>query len=440
MVRVPSVRIAPPFPHGRPMCSLFVAIACIALAVSPSPVRAEAKEPPELTLRDALALTMERNPELAAFAREIRATEGALVQAGAIPNPVLGIAGENLGNARKAQAGDRTATLQIGQLIELGGKRSARIRLAETARDVATRDYEAKRAEILSRLALRFVDLLAAQDREALAEETLGLATHVADAVAKRVQAGKVSPVEETRARVALASSEVERDQARREVLVARTALAALWAQPDPRFVRAAGELEQLVPLPDYEALADRVRRNPELVRWSSEISRRRASLAVEKARSIPDVTVTAGVARFSELDDHAYLVGVSIPLPFFDTNQGGIAEATQRLDKGEDERRAVEARLAAELSQSWQRLAGIDREIRTLRTTLLPGARSAYEAATRGYELGKFGVLDVLDAQRTLFQARLQHLRALADYHRGVADIERLVGGPMDARTAQAK
>jgi cobalt-zinc-cadmium efflux system outer membrane protein len=422
---------------------LIVAIACALLAATvPWPVAAQDHQPPAaappqaagLTLADALALALQRNPELAAFSQEVRAAEAAVLQAGALPNPVLELGGENLGNSRKAQAGDRTTTLQIGQLIELGGKRAARIRLAETGRDVAGRDYEAKRVEVLSLVAQRFVDVLAAQGRATLAAESVELAQQVADAVAKRVQAGKVSPVEETKARLAVASAQVELEQTRRELIAARQSLGALWDERRPRFQQAVGELARRVPLPDYEALAERLRGNPELVRWTTEIARRQAGVEAERAKAVPDVTVSAGVARFSQFSDQAYMVGVAIPLPLFDRNRGGILEANRRLDKAGDERRAAEARLLAELAQAYQRLAAIDKEIEVLGSTLLPGAQSAYEAATKGYRLGKFGFLDVLDAQRTLFQTRSQQLHALADYQRGTAEIERLVGGPLEA------
>lgn len=391
-----------------------------------------AQEPAALTLRDALALALQRNPELAAFGKERSAAEAAILQAGVLPNPVLGIAGDNLGNARKAEAGDRTASIQLGQLIELGGKRDARVRVAEASRDLANWDYEAKRIEVLSAVAQRFVDLLAAQQRHRLAEEALALARQVADTVGKRVEAGKVSPVEETKARLAQASAEVELEQAARERASARSTLSALWGSHDPRFERAEGDLEKTTPLPAYEQLAERVRNNPELARWSSEIERRRAAVDGEKAKAVPDVTITAGVARFSQFDDRAYMFGISVPLPLFDSNRGGILEANRRLDKAADEQRATESRLLAALAQVYQRLAAIDKEIATLRTILLPGAQSAFDAATKGYQLGRFGYLDVLDAQRTLFQARAQNLRALADHHRGVSEIERLVGGPM--------
>ena len=393
-------------------------------------------EPAELTLRDALAFALARNPELAAFSQEIRATEAAVLQAGVLPNPTLDIGRDNLNNARKAEAGDRTTSLQIGQLIELGGKRAARIRLAQTGRDLANWDYEAKRTAMLSQVAQRLVDVLASQNRASLAEETVALTQQVTDAVAKRVQAGKVSPVQETKARLALASAEVDFEQAKRELISARQALGALWGEPNPRFHKAIGDLARTVPLPAYEKLAERVRNNPELARWATEIARRQAGVEAERAKAVPDVTLSAGVTRFSQFDDRAYMVGISIPIPVFDRNRGGILEASRRLDKAGDEQRAVGTRLTTELAQTYQRLAAVDKEIQIVRTTLLPGAQGAFDAAIQGYRLGKFGFLDVLDAQRTLFQARSQYLRALTDYQRGVGEIERLIGGPLDNPT----
>ncbi|MFA6311035.1 MAG: TolC family protein [Sterolibacterium sp.] len=403
----------------------------------PAPQPLTQSELGELTLRDALALALARNPELAAFSQELRATEGAVLQAGVLPNPILEIGRDNLSNVRKTEAGDRTTSLQLGQLIELGGKRAARVRLAETGRDLANWDYETKRIAILSQVAQRLVDVLASQSRKSLAEETVTLTQQVADAAAKRVLAGKVSPVEETKARLALASAEVEFEQAKRELISTRQALGALWGEPNPRFDKAIGDLAQTVTLPAYEKLAERVRNNPELARWSTELARRQAGVEAERAKAVPDITLSAGTTRFSQFDDRAYMVGISIPIPLFDRNRGGILEANRRLDKASDEQRAVETRLTTELGQSYQRLAAVDKEIQILRTTLLPGAQGAFDAAIQGYKLGKFGFLDVLDAQRTLFHARSQNLRALTDYQRGVIEIERLIGGPLNAPLA---
>jgi cobalt-zinc-cadmium efflux system outer membrane protein len=393
-----------------------------------------AAEPPEepageLSLRQALALTLERNPELVAFSHEIRANEAAVLQAGVLPNPVLELGAENLANTRLREEGDRTLSLGFGQLIELGGKRAARIRLAESGREVANREYEAKRLEVLSTTSQRFVDVLAAQQGVGLAAESLELAAQVANAVGRRVQAGKVSPVEETKAQLALAAARVESEQGKRQLAAARQRLSAMWAVTAPQFSQAAGELEQIPVLPPYEQLADRMRANPELARWGAEAARRRAGIDAERAKAVGDITVSAGVRRFSQFDDHALVLGLSIPLPVFDQNRGGILEANRRLDKALNEQRAAESRLTVALGEVYQRLGAVASEIEALRTSILPGARSAYDAATKGYQLGRFGILDVLDAQRTLFQARAQYVRALSEYHRGAAELERLAG-----------
>ena len=403
-------------------------------SVPAGPLNSEAEEPAfDLTLRQALALTLKFNLELSAYSHELRASEAALLQAGAMPNPVLDLNGENLSNNRLRANGDRTSTIQIGQLIELGGKRTARIKLAEAGRSLANWDYEAKRLDVLFRVSQIFIDVVAGQHGQALAGESNRLAQQVADTVGKRVLAGKVSPIEETKARIALSAAQIELEQAKRQLAVARKRLSTLWGNPNPRFQNAAGDLEKFTSMPAHERLAGRVRNNPDLARWTAEIARRQAAIETEKAKAVPDITLSAGMRRFSQFDDRAYLVGISIPIPVFDRNRGGILEASRRLDKTMDEQHAAENRLSTDLAQSFHRVSAIRNEIDTLRAAILPGARSAYDGATKGYQLGKFGFLDVLDAQRTLFQARSQHLRALADYHRGLSEIERLIGGPLE-------
>jgi cobalt-zinc-cadmium efflux system outer membrane protein len=415
------------------------AVAKTGATFSSQPESATIESESPLTLRQALALALKHNPELSAYSQELRASEAAVLQAGVLPNPVFDVTVDNLTNSRLRNDGDRTTTIQIGQLIELGGKRASRITLSETGRDLAKWDYEAKRIDVLSRISQYFIDVVAAQRGQALAGETLQLAQQVADAVGKRVLAGKVSPIEETKARLALSSAQIEREQAARQLAAARSRLAAMWNNSNPQFRYADADLEKFGPLPDYKLLAERVSNNPDLARWSSEVARRQASIDVERAKAVPDITLSAGLRRFSQFDDHAYTVGISIPIPVFDQNRGGILEANRRLDKSIDEQRAAASRLQTELSQIFHRVSAIRSEIDMLRTSILPGARSAYDGVTKGYQLGKFGVLDVLDAQRTLYQAQSQYLKALADYHRGLNEIERLVGGPLDAPAQNA-
>jgi cobalt-zinc-cadmium efflux system outer membrane protein len=392
----------------------------------------------DLTLREVLSLALLQSPELKAFAFEVRAREAAVLQAGLLPNPQLGVVAENFGN-NALQGFDSTAiTLQLSQLIELGGKRAARTEATQLARDLAGWDYERERIKVVAETHKAYVEVLSAQVRAALTEQVVDLAEEVAAAVAKRVTAGKVSPVEETKARVATASVRIELTRAERELEAARKRLAATWGSTAPRFKRALGVLEAVLPIPSLEQLMERLRRNPELARWATEIAERQAVIGLEETRAIPDLTASFGVRRFDEPADDALVVGISLPLPVFNRNQGAILEAQRRLTKAEEERRATEVRVATALSSAYQTLAGAHAEIIALKAQVLPGAQSAFEAATKGYRQGKFGLLDVLDAQRTLFGTKAQYLRALTDYHQSVAQVEGLIGERLEAVQTQ--
>ncbi len=124
----------------------------------------------------------------------------------------------------------------------------------------------------------------------------------------------------------------------------------------------------------------------------------------------------------------------MSIPLPLFDTNRGNVLEALRRSDKARDELSATQIRLDGEMAQAYEQLNMARQEVDALQKEILPGAQSAYDAATKGFEFGKFGFLDVLDAQRTLLQAKSQYLRALSEAHRAAAEIDRILGEPLHA------
>ena len=118
-----------------------------------------------------------------------------------------------------------------------------------------------------------------------------------------------------------------------------------------------------------------------------------------------------------------------SVPLPLIDRNQGGIREASADTRRAREERRAADARVRTEFIRAWQALELAGRQSATLRDQVLPSARSAFLASKEGFERGKFGYLNVLDAQRTLFEARENLIGALTRYHVAKAEVERLVG-----------
>jgi cobalt-zinc-cadmium efflux system outer membrane protein len=338
---------------------------------------------------------------------------------------------ENIGGTGSATKGARASetTMQLSQLIELGGKRAKRLRLAGLERELTGWDYEVKRLEVLTEAKKAFVEVIATAERLAFTADLLRLAEQVQRTVSARVQAGKVSPIEETRTRVTVSTARLQVQQARSVHEASRKRLAAFWGSTTSAFEGVSGTLETTTSIPSLEALTAQVQKNPDIARWVAEMAARRAQVEVAQSRAVPDLTVSGGVRYLNEVKEGTFVLGFSLPLPLFDRNQGGIQEAYARLSKAELERRAAEVRVSTALFDAYQNLVSAANEVTSLRSDVLPAAQEAFQAIQEGYRLGKFGLLDVLDAQRTFFETRGRSLEALATYHKAVADLERLSG-----------
>ena len=376
-----------------------------------------------VTLQRAVERAMQTHPALAAAGYEIAASEGALDQARRLRNPEAALTTEDV---RRNRA---TMTAQLNIPLELGGKRSARTRAAELGRDAVTQDAAVLRAELRADVTRTFFDLVIAQERLTLAQASDALAAQAESAAARRVQAGKVSPVEQTKAGVARASAAIELRDAGAELLVAQRALSAFWggaaAAPE-----ADGSAETLPIVPAEARQATNALDNtPRAVRARLEIDRRQALANVERSKRVPDVTVSVGAKRDSSANNNMAVLGIAVPLPLFDRNQGNLLEAQRLADKAFEDYRALQLEQNATLAQDVARLDAARTAVQSLRQDVLPGAQRAYDAARIGFDAGKFNFLDVLDAQRTLFLARAQYLAALSRAHQAAAGIDRILG-----------
>jgi cobalt-zinc-cadmium efflux system outer membrane protein len=228
---------------------------------------------------------------------------------------------------------------------------------------------------------------------------------------------------------VAEAGARVTLNQSESELRNSRRRLASLWGNTAPSFTEASGDVEQLPLVPTADLIVGRLEAAPQLRRAQRELERRKALVTLEQARSVPDFTVSLGVKRNLELPGEQALVALKVPLPIFNRNQGNLQEALRREDKAAEELQATQTALSATALQALENVNARRRDADLLRQEVLPGARSTYEAATIGFENGKFSFLEVLDAQRTLIAAKSQYLIALANFHRAQAELESLIG-----------
>nr|WP_256585465.1 TolC family protein [Pseudomonas sp. Irchel 3H3] len=398
------------------------AVLLLSLAVAASALPAMAQAAP-LTLERALQSAFADNPDLAAAQWEIGVAEGDRQQAGLIPNPQVSWEAED------TRRRSRTTTLMLSQPLELGGKRGARIEVAERAQDAASIELERRRNELRADVIQAFYSSTTAQQRLSLTEQSLLLAERGLRVAQGRINAGKAAPVEAMRAQVQLSQVRLQLRRAERDQATAYQQLAQVTGAPQATFTRAEEPTSALPAIASSQILLDRLPDTAELRLARLQINQKEASLGLEKALRIPDLTVSIG-SQYSETDrERVNLLGVSMPIPLFNRNQGNVLAAARRTDQARDLRNASELRLRSEVQSGLDQWATANTEVNAFNQVILPAAQSAVDSATRGFEMGKFNFLDVLDAQRTLFEARSQYLQAVADATDAWVRIERIYG-----------
>lgn len=411
----------------------FAALLTLTWVLFSAPVHAQLASPSGLSLKAAIQTALQHSPELKAAQNDLQASEGAVTQAGAWLNPELQALVED------TRAETRTTTWQLSQPFEIGGKRAARVSAAQWAQAQAALALQARQAQVRADATEAFFALALAQERVRLAQASSQLGEQALQAASRRVQAGKVSPVEESRAKVAQASLSIELVQAQSERRVAQQRLSSLLGVPASQVLVLDWQGTASEPSahaafwarsPDWLSHAEaQLAESPALRQQQLEVERRHALSELEAARRIPDVTLTVGTKRAQELGRQQALLGVALSLPLWDRNEGQVLQALRLQDKAVADLAAAQRALSTQWIELKERYVSAQAEAQALERDILPGAQSAWQAAVTGFEAGKFSFLETLDAQRTLFQARAQHLRALGEMHRTAADIDRLLG-----------
>ncbi len=401
----------------------------------------------DISLDEATALALQDNLNISVAMRGREIESAQLLQAASRPNPTLS------GQVEDLRSQNRIATIAISQQLETAGKRDKRMAAADAALAMADADILIAQAEISAKTYAAFYQVLAAQQAQTLAQELLQIATTSKQTTAKRVLAGKVSPVEETKAKVAEAGLKIDLANASQQLVSAKQRLGSLWAkglQPQglsPQNIPAeagysyvksnkhidyiaVGELEKLNNIPTLDDLMAQLADSPRLKKAALAISQKKSLVAIEQSKQTPDVTVSLGAQRNEELGGITQaVIGLSIPIPVFDKNQGNLQSARAKEFQSIDEKTALENQLQTELVDAYSRRQLHVDAASMYKNDILQGAQSAYEAARKGFEFGKFSFLEVLDAQRTLFQAKTQFIQTLALARQAEADMQSILG-----------
>lgn len=372
----------------------------LALALATS---AGAQEPSVLSLAEALRLSgveagpevPDLNPRIAAPQADAEAARALIEQARLRPNPDVSLEVENIAGSG-AFSGLRATeyTLSVGQRLELGDKRSARVRAATAEARVSELRSELALAELGLSVRERYVSAVAAAAAVELATDIVERNRELARIAGVLVEVGREPPLRALRAQAALAEAEANLQAAEAASHAARAALAALWGDVGP-----PPQVPAL--FPDIDPPAELLVSTRQLPLEIAQAERRAAEAAIARERSlrVPDPVVSAGVRRFEESNDQAFMVGVSVPLPIWNRNQGNIAAAQARLRAATAREAVVQADFEQAVLQARSDYLAAEARVETLSEASLPQAEEALRLVRIGYRNGRFPLIEVLSA-----------------------------------------
>ena len=375
-------------------------------------------EPASLTLAEVERLALAFNPTLAEAAARVRAARGEQCQVGLPPNPTYGYYGSEIGNdGRAGQQG-----LVVGQEFIRGNKLGLNRLVASREAQRREQEFAAQERRVLTDVRIAFYQAYLAQRQFELSHnlQTIGQqAVATAGALVKAQEGRRTdllqAEIEGQRAGVALAQSESN-------VRGAWRRLAALVGQQDMPIQPLLADLDALRWNASWnDTLAQLMRESPEVSEAQSTVDRARAALARACAEPIPDVSAQASVQYDDATEDTIAGAQVTLPLPLWNRNQGGIATAQAELVAARRRLEAVELRLQHDLAEQFQRYETALARVEALQGQILDRAQQNLDLTTEGYRVGELAFLDFLTVQRTYFQVNLEYLTALGELNESV-------------------
>ena len=407
-------------------------------AQEPASPAAEMPQARRISLADALGRLETRNLELRLAREEVAASEARVVAAGMFPNPGLTATREQLSGDEGRN--DETV-LALGQTLEIGGQRGARRQAARQAARAAEARFQAERQRIAFEVHQAYVRAAAAEaDLTSLAEAT-AVVRRVEESGRTRFAEGDISrfdssrlQIERARYETLLARRRLDLDEAARELalLIAPDSLAAPAALLPAEPLSGLAAVEQALEL---EAALAAASERAEVRAAEAEVDAARSRLSLARRERIPDVTVSGGYKHQADGLQGA-VIGLSVPVPLLNRNQGEVAEAEAQLQAAQARHDLALARAQAEIRRAWDVHRSLRERMRTLGETLLPESAGLLETARVAYAEGEMSLVELLDAADAYRSARESVNLLLSDYLISIYDLGRATGALLEPTT----
>jgi cobalt-zinc-cadmium efflux system outer membrane protein len=415
---------------GRAICAAFLLLGALGLHHPAVAAQDTVPRVERITLQDALQRVEQSSLDLRLAREGVSAARARAVTAGTRPNATFGLDREQLGG----DGGYHETVLTVGQSLDVTGQRQARRELAGREVAAAEARLAAETVRVRAEVRTAYLRAAGAEARLAVLSDAVLVFRDAERAGQSRYREGDISAYELQRLQVETARYETMLAEARLEQLRAGRELATLT------FFETGREGLVLLPADSLPGLlgsatvlaADSAlalaRRRADVRAAQADVEAARAQVALAGRGRRFNPTLTAGIKEQAG-GMYGGVLGISVPLPISDRNQGPIAEAEAALAQAET-RLALTVRAAeTDVLRALDRQRSLADRL-TLREGLLARTGTLLRSARVSYAEGEMTLLELLDAAETYRTVREQADALLADYLLSVADVQRAIGG----------
>ncbi len=397
------------------------------------------------TADELAAYALENNAELAALRNEVEAAEALVKQARLRPNPMLEASG-----ARQIGGADNNLMVAGSLPLELGGRRAARVRVAETELEVRKQMLADRERLLAAETRSKFGETFASALKLKFTEEIIGVATNNYQLVAATVEEGRRPPLEQNVETVELNRLRAMRETGEGAVEIAMFELRNLIGMPPEEPLVLRGDFENLLETipPRTEAAEQALRTRPDL--QGARLTEILAAARIEQARSGGrlDASLTAGYQRMNSsfpvngIDDagnlrpvqevfNFYTFGITLELPVRNRNQGAIEAAAFDQTAARRRREFGELTIRREVAVAFARYERAARAMEIYRVGVREQAKVNLLVVRQTYELGSKPLFDYIAEQRRFIEIENGFIDAQLETYLARVDILRASNAP---------
>ena len=381
-----------------------------------------------LTLKEATTRTLDHNPQLYQYRLAAESLSAQRQTSALRPAIALEFDVENFAGSGTNEGFDSSEiTLALSSVIELGGKRQARLSYADARLGRAQWEQQASTLDILGELTVLYVDSLATQANIQLGQESLELYRSLLKTIKTRSKQGATPEAEVMRAQAAVARAEIQLAALVTQFERQKVQLSRFWGETTPSFSSLAGNLFEFGKSKSFEQLYSHAKSSPAIEIFASEARIKDAQVRLARADKRSDVTWTAGIRRFEETGESALTAGLSIPLFSNKRNSGEVKAALANRNAVDYARQDFILRLHAQLFDAYSVRKQSISATNKIQNVVIPALENALKLTREAYENGRYGYLDLIAAQKELLASKQARIDAASTALFSQALIEKL-------------